>query len=218
MQNSTRKNYFLYDSNHVKAKEGLISFEYLLILFLFGDEKSSKPVEKFWITTKMEPTKLDYSMYALNQTIHEKKELFSYQNNNSDENPKSLDYDHDESDEIDNFFKSSSEKKSSSLFLQKTDNSSKKRRKPSNERGSNGADGEKDKAYNSLPFIIQAISKSLFTTEEWNEIKRAVKKFPEVNHNFADSMMRFSNVKTTNDLRRVLKTTSFLNENIVIFF
>ncbi|PKC09541.1 hypothetical protein RhiirA5_398667 [Rhizophagus irregularis] len=170
MQNSTRKNYFLYDSNHVKAKEGLISFEYLLILFLFGDEKSSKPVEKFWITTKMEPTKLDYSMYALNQTIHEKKELFSYQNNNSDENPKSLDYDHDESDEIDNFFKSSSEKKSSSLFLQKTDNSSKKRRKPSNERGSNGADGEKDK------------------------------------------------VKTTNDLRRVLKTTSFLNENIVIFF
>ncbi|CAB4480765.1 unnamed protein product [Rhizophagus irregularis] len=207
MQNSTRKNYFLYDSNHVKAKEGLISFE-----------KSSKPVEKFWITTKMEPTKLDYSMYALNQTIHEKKELFSYQNNNSDENPKSLDYDHDESDEIDNFFKSSSEKKSSSLFLQKTDNSSKKRRKPSNERGSNGADGEKDKAYNSLPFIIQAISKSLFTTEEWNEIKRAVKKFPEVNHNFADSMMRFSNVKTTNDLRRVLKTTSFLNENIVIFF
>ncbi|CAB5387012.1 unnamed protein product [Rhizophagus irregularis] len=135
MQNSTRKNYFLYDSNHVKAKEGLISFE-----------KSSKPVEKFWITTKMEPTKLDYSMYALNQTIHEKKELFSYQNNNSDENPKSLDYDHDESDEIDNFFKSSSEKKSSSLFLQKTDNSSKKRRKPSNERGSNGADGEKDKA------------------------------------------------------------------------
>ncbi|CAB4445962.1 unnamed protein product [Rhizophagus irregularis] len=120
MQNSTRKNYFLYDSNHVKAKEGLISFE-----------KSSKPVEKFWITTKMEPTKLDYSIY---------------QNNNSDENPKSLDYDHDESDKIDNFFKSFSEKKSSSLFLQKTDNSAKKRRKPSNERGSNGADGEKDEA------------------------------------------------------------------------
>ncbi|CAG8547403.1 568_t:CDS:2, partial [Rhizophagus irregularis] len=183
----------------------------------------------------MEPTKLDYSMYALNQTIHEKKELFSYQNNNSDENPKSLDYDHDESDEIDNFFKSSSEKKSSSLFLQKTDNSSKKRRKPSNERGSNGADGEKDKqskktnsidlifflglqltslhntsdieSQNPSPLLISSqledfreshkilfeYSKSLFTTEEWNEIKRAVKKFPEVNHNFADSMMRFSN-------------------------
>ncbi|PKY15318.1 hypothetical protein RhiirB3_401439 [Rhizophagus irregularis] len=103
----------------------------------------------------MESTKLDYSMYALNQTIYEKKELFSYQNNNSDKNLKSLDYDYDESDKIDNFF----EKKSSSLFLQKTDNSSKKRRKPSNEQGSNGADGEKDKVYNSLPFIIQAISK-----------------------------------------------------------
>ncbi|CAG8698731.1 5870_t:CDS:2, partial [Funneliformis mosseae] len=53
--------------------------------------------------------------------------------------------DHDESDEIDNFFKSPSEKKSSNLFLQKKDNSAKKQQKSSNERGFNEADDEKDK-------------------------------------------------------------------------
>ncbi|PKY41644.1 hypothetical protein RhiirA4_416823 [Rhizophagus irregularis] len=51
--------------------------------------------------------------------------------------------DHDESDEVDNFFKSPSEKKSSNLFLQKKDNSAKKQQKSSNERGSNEADDEK---------------------------------------------------------------------------
>ncbi|CAG8597963.1 2546_t:CDS:2, partial [Paraglomus occultum] len=54
---------------------------------------------------------------------------------------------------------------------------------------------------------------SLFTTEEWNEIQCAVKILPEVDRTFADSMMRFSDVKTASDLRRVLKTTSFLNED-----
>ncbi|CAG8442634.1 13976_t:CDS:2 [Acaulospora colombiana] len=53
---------------------------------------------------------------------------------------------------------------------------------------------------------------SLFTTEEWNEIQCAVKILPEVDRTFANSMMRFSDVKTASDLRRVLKT-SFLNEN-----
>ncbi|RGB25445.1 hypothetical protein C1646_459379 [Rhizophagus diaphanus] len=56
-------------------------------------------------------------------------------------------------------------------------------------------------------------TESLFTTEEWNEIKRAVKKLPEVDSSFAGSMMRFADVKTTSDLRRVLKTTSYLNED-----
>ena len=37
-------------------------------------------------------------------------------------------------------------------------------------------------------------AESLFTTEEWNEIQRTVKKLPELNHIFADSIMRFSNV------------------------
>ncbi|CAG8438070.1 11572_t:CDS:1, partial [Rhizophagus irregularis] len=46
----------------------------------------------------------------------------------------------DESDEVDNFFKSPSEKK---LSLQKKDNSAKKQQKSSNERGSNEADDEK---------------------------------------------------------------------------
>ncbi|CAI2195207.1 12335_t:CDS:2, partial [Funneliformis geosporum] len=54
---------------------------------------------------------------------------------------------------------------------------------------------------------------SLFTIEEWNEVQRAVKKMPEADRNFADSMMRFSDVQTTSDLRRVLKTTSYLNED-----
>ncbi|CAG8747783.1 12231_t:CDS:2, partial [Acaulospora colombiana] len=54
---------------------------------------------------------------------------------------------------------------------------------------------------------------SLFTNEEWNEIQCAVKILPEVDHTFANSMMRFSDVKTASDLRRVLKTTSFLNED-----
>ncbi|CAG8650922.1 3215_t:CDS:10, partial [Ambispora leptoticha] len=54
--------------------------------------------------------------------------------------------DHDESDEIDKFFKSPSETKSSNLFSQKTDNSTKKRRKLSSERSiANEADDEKDK-------------------------------------------------------------------------
>jgi hypothetical protein len=35
---------------------------------------------------------------------------------------------------------------------------------------------------------------SLFTIEEWNEVQRAVKKMPEADRNFADSMMRFSDV------------------------
>ncbi|GBB93852.1 hypothetical protein RclHR1_02240024 [Rhizophagus clarus] len=56
-------------------------------------------------------------------------------------------------------------------------------------------------------------AESLFTTEEWNEIQRAVKKLPETDRTFAGSMMRFSDVNTTSDLRRVLKTTSFLNED-----
>ncbi|CAG8537561.1 9558_t:CDS:10 [Ambispora leptoticha] len=54
---------------------------------------------------------------------------------------------------------------------------------------------------------------SLFTTEEWNEIQCAVKILPKVDRTFADSMMRFSNVKTASDLRLVLETTSFLNED-----
>ncbi|GES98686.1 C2H2-type zinc finger transcription factor [Rhizophagus clarus] len=53
--------------------------------------------------------------------------------------------DHNESYEIDNFFKGPSEKKSSNLFLQKKDNSAKKQQKQSNERGFNEADDEKDK-------------------------------------------------------------------------
>ncbi|GES85324.1 hypothetical protein GLOIN_2v1552276 [Rhizophagus clarus] len=45
-------------------------------------------------------------------------------------------------------------------------------------------------------------AESLFTTEEWNEIQRAVKKLPETDRTFAGSMMRFSDVNTTSDLRR----------------
>lgn len=37
-------------------------------------------------------------------------------------------------------------------------------------------------------------AESLVTTEEWNEIQRAVKKLPEVDCSFADSMMRFADV------------------------
>ncbi|CAG8725681.1 12450_t:CDS:10, partial [Funneliformis caledonium] len=54
---------------------------------------------------------------------------------------------------------------------------------------------------------------SLFTTEEWNEIQRAVKKLLEVDCAFANSIMRFSDVNTISDLRRILKTTSFLNKD-----
>jgi hypothetical protein len=56
-----------------------------------------------------------------------------------------IELDHDESYEIDNFFKSPSEKKSSNLFLQKKDNSAKKQQKSSNEQGSNEVDDKKDK-------------------------------------------------------------------------
>ncbi|CAG8609971.1 11357_t:CDS:10, partial [Funneliformis caledonium] len=67
--------------------------------------------------------------------------------------------DHDESYEIDNFFKSPSEKKSSNLFLQEKDNSVKKQQKSSNERGSNEADDEKDK-------VESEARDSIFISEE----------------------------------------------------
>lgn len=87
----------------------------------------------------MESIKSDYSMYALNQTIYEKKEIHSivtdgtiidikrqyqceenneesggpsYKNNNSDENPKSLD---GLDDELGNFFKNSGEQSTNSF-------------------------------------------------------------------------------------------------------
>ncbi|CAG8730834.1 7858_t:CDS:2, partial [Funneliformis mosseae] len=181
-------------SNHIKAKESLFRFEwgpppskYISVYILLHvatrgsaslGEKSSKSVEKFWTTTKMESIKLNYSMYALDQTIHEKKEIHSiitdgtiadinqvyqckenssYQNNNFDESP--MYDDHDESYEIDNFFKSPSEKKSSTLFLQKKDNSAKRQQKSSNERGSNEADDEKDK-------VESEACDSIFISEE----------------------------------------------------
>ncbi|RHZ83614.1 hypothetical protein Glove_89g46 [Diversispora epigaea] len=53
----------------------------------------------------------------------------------------------------------------------------------------------------------------LFTTEEWDEIKNEAHKLPKVDKTFAESMMRFSEVKTTSEFRKVLKTTSFLDEN-----
>lgn len=49
--------------------------------------------------------------------------------------------------------------------------------------------------------------------EEWNEIRRTVRELPEVDRTFVESMIRFSNVKATSELRQVLKTTSFLNED-----
>ncbi|GET00917.1 hypothetical protein GLOIN_2v1552276 [Rhizophagus clarus] len=52
----------------------------------------------------------------------------------------------------------------------------------------------------------------LFSVEEWNEIRHTVRELPEVDRTFAESMIRFSNVKATSELRQVLKTTSFLNE------
>ncbi|CAG8464035.1 5700_t:CDS:10 [Acaulospora morrowiae] len=131
----------LDDSNRVKAKESLIRFElgsgHLMASNLL-DEKSSNPVKKFWTKAKMESIKSDYSMYALNQTIYEKKELHSivtddtindirqgyqckenngelngssYQNDNSDENSKSL----NDKDETNKFFKNP-RKQSENLF------------------------------------------------------------------------------------------------------
>ncbi|GBC05148.1 hypothetical protein RclHR1_06060006 [Rhizophagus clarus] len=53
----------------------------------------------------------------------------------------------------------------------------------------------------------------LFDVEELNEIRYAVRELPKVDRAFAESMMRFSDVKTTSELRQVLKMTSFLNED-----
>ncbi|CAG8561857.1 38226_t:CDS:10 [Gigaspora margarita] len=57
------------------------------------------------------------------------------------------------------------------------------------------------------------IHEELFTIEEWKEIQCASKKLPEVDETFVKSMMRFVDVKTTYELRQVLITTSFVNED-----
>ncbi|CAG8502776.1 32845_t:CDS:10 [Gigaspora margarita] len=54
-------------------------------------------------------------------------------------------------------------------------------------------------------------AKELFTTEEWNEIRHEVQ-LPKVNETFVKSMMRFSNIKTTRELREVL-AISFLKKD-----
>ncbi|CAJ0901983.1 17530_t:CDS:2, partial [Entrophospora sp. SA101] len=52
-----------------------------------------------------------------------------------------------------------------------------------------------------------------YTAEEQNEIQDAIKKLLEVDHSFAASMMRFSDVRTTNELRKILEETSFKDRN-----
>ncbi|PKY60380.1 hypothetical protein RhiirA4_412697 [Rhizophagus irregularis] len=43
-------------------------------------------------------------------------------------------------------------------------------------------------------------AEALFTVEEWKEIRREIRKLPEIDETFIDSMMRFADVKTTSDL------------------
>nr|CAG8504800.1 7802_t:CDS:2 [Entrophospora candida] len=55
------------DLNRAKVLECLVNFE---------DEKSSQLVNNFWTSITIESVKLlDYSLYALNKTIYEKKEI-----------------------------------------------------------------------------------------------------------------------------------------------
>ncbi|CAG8664242.1 10929_t:CDS:2, partial [Racocetra fulgida] len=56
-------------------------------------------------------------------------------------------------------------------------------------------------------------AEELFTIEEWKEIQRETRKFPEVDETFVESMMRFADVETESELRKVLETTSFRNED-----
>ncbi|KAI5814154.1 hypothetical protein BZA77DRAFT_319719 [Pyronema omphalodes] len=55
---------------------------------------------------------------------------------------------------------------------------------------------------------------SWFTTSEWNEIKAAVPPLPSPSEHFGRSLMRFHSVKTVEDLRNVLETTSYRPEGI----
>ncbi|RUP43833.1 hypothetical protein BC936DRAFT_136677, partial [Jimgerdemannia flammicorona] len=56
-------------------------------------------------------------------------------------------------------------------------------------------------------------TEKLFTAEDWHEIKRAACIQPKVDEYLARSLARFRSVRTTADLRKVLETTSYRNED-----
>lgn len=55
---------------------------------------------------------------------------------------------------------------------------------------------------------------SWFTTSEWNEIKASFPSLPSPSEYFGRSLMRFHSVKTVEDLRNVLETTSYRPDGI----
>ncbi|CAB4482826.1 unnamed protein product [Rhizophagus irregularis] len=56
-------------------------------------------------------------------------------------------------------------------------------------------------------------AEALFTAEEWEEIRREIRKLPGTDGTFVNSVMRFADVKTTSELRYLLETTSFRNKD-----
>jgi len=54
-------------------------------------------------------------------------------------------------------------------------------------------------------------AEALFTVTEWKEIRREIRRLPKVDETFVESLMRFTNVKTTSELRHILETTSYRN-------
>ncbi|CAG8788149.1 16653_t:CDS:2, partial [Dentiscutata erythropus] len=57
-------------------------------------------------------------------------------------------------------------------------------------------------------------AEKLFTEPEWTEIKNSIQVLPKVDEDFAKYLQRFSNIKSSEELRNFLETTSYKSNEI----